>query len=128
MYSTDFTETEWQYITKELNLQTRKRKYDLRMIWNAIFYLVKTGCQWLMLPKEFPKWESVYYYYRKWDSLDVLDLLLDRLRGRVRVERSQNMEPSVGIIDSQSVKWGNNQSLNGVDGNKKVKGVKPILL
>lgn len=50
-----------------------------------------------MLPKEFPKWESVYYYYRKWASLDVFDLLLDRLRGHVRVERSQNMEPSVGI-------------------------------
>lgn len=113
-----------QYITKVLNLQTRKRKYDLRMIWNGIFYLVKTGCQWRMLPKEFPKWESVYYYYRKWASLNVFDLLLDRLRGHVRVERSQNMEPSVGIIDSQSVKWGNNQSLNGVDGNKKVKGVK----
>ena len=124
MYLTDLTETEWQYITKVLNLQTRKRKYDLRMIWNGIFYLVKTGCQWRMLPKEFPKWESVYYYYRKWASLNVFDLLLDRLRGHVRVERSQNMEPSVGIIDNQSVKWGNNQSLNGVDGNKKVKGVK----
>ena len=94
------------------------------MIWNAIFYLVKTGCQWRMLPKEFPKWELVYYYYRKWASLDVFDLLLDKLRGHVRVERSQNMEPGVGIIDSQSVKWGNNRSLNGVDGNKKVKGVK----
>lgn len=93
MYQTDLTETEWQYITKVLNLQTRKRKYDLRMIWNAIFYLVKTACRWRMLPKEFPKWELVYYYYRKWASLDVFDLLLDRLRGRVRVERSQNMDP-----------------------------------
>ena len=46
MYQTDLTETEWQYITKVLNLQERKRKYDLRFIWNAIFYLVKTGCQW----------------------------------------------------------------------------------
>ncbi|MBC5613646.1 MULTISPECIES: transposase, partial [Bacteroides] len=45
MYQTDLTETEWQYITKVLNPQARKRKYDLRMIWNAIFYLVKTGCQ-----------------------------------------------------------------------------------
>ena len=93
MYLTDLTEIEWQYITKVLNLQTRKRKYDLRMIWNAIFYLVKTACRWRMLPKEFPKWELVYYYYRKWASLDVFDLLLDRLRGRVRVERSQNMDP-----------------------------------
>lgn len=50
MYQTDFTETEWQYITKVLNLQERKRKYYLRMIWNATFYLVKVSCQWCMLP------------------------------------------------------------------------------
>ena len=106
MYQTDLTETEWQYITKVLNLQERKRKYDLRMVWNAIFYLVKTGCQWRMLPKEFPKWESVYYYYRKWASLEEFDLLLERLRGSVRLGRNQSMEPSVGIIDSQSVKSG----------------------
>lgn len=52
MYQIDLTETEWQYITKVLNLQERKRKFDLRIVWNAIFYLVKTGCQWRMLPKE----------------------------------------------------------------------------
>lgn len=55
MYQTDLTETKWQYMTKVLNLQVRKQKYDLRMIWNAIFYLVKTGCQWRMLPKDLPK-------------------------------------------------------------------------
>lgn len=56
MYQTDLTETE--YITKVLNLQEIKRKYDLQVIWNAIFYLVKTGCQWRMLPLDFPKWEA----------------------------------------------------------------------
>ena len=124
MYQTDLTETEWKYVTKVLNLQERKRKYDLRMIWNAIFYLVKTGCQWRMLPLDFPKWQLVYYYYCKWASLLDFDLLLENLRGHVRVKRGQNMEPSVGIMDSQSVKWGNNAFLNGVDGNKKVKGIK----
>ena len=109
---------------KSMEPAIKKRKYDLRMIGNAFFYLVKTDWQWRMLPKEFPKWESVYYYYRKWASLEEFDLLLERLRGRVRVGRNQNMEPSVGIIDSQSVKWGNNRSLNGIDGNKKVKGIK----
>ena len=81
MYQTDLTETEWQYITKVLNLQERKQKYDLRMIWNAIFYLVKTGCQWRMLPLDFHKWQLVYYYYRKWASLLDFDLLLEKLRG-----------------------------------------------
>lgn len=91
-----------------MNLQERKRKYALRMIWNAVFYLVKTGCQWCMLPHDFPKWQLVYYYYRKWASLLDFDLLLERLREHIRVKRGQNREPSVGIMDSQSVKWDNN--------------------
>ena len=57
MYQTDLTETQWQFIKKNLNIQYRKRKHDLREIWNAIFYLVKTGCQWRMLPENFPKWQ-----------------------------------------------------------------------
>ncbi len=71
MYQTDLTETEWQYVTK----QARKRKYGLRMIWNAIFYLVKTGCQWRMLPQKFPKRESVYSYYRKGFPFEPVSLL-----------------------------------------------------
>ncbi|MCR6509968.1 hypothetical protein M1B78_17890 [Bacteroides sp. KH569_7] len=51
-------------------------------------------------------------------------MLTEKLRGHVRVKRGQSMEPSVGIMDSQSVRWGNNASLNGIDGNKKVKGIK----
>ena len=53
MYSTDLEETPWQVIKKILNMQERKRKYDLRERWNAIFYVVKTGCQWRMLPSGF---------------------------------------------------------------------------
>ena len=124
MYSTDLEETQWQVIKKILNVQERKRKYDLREIWNAIFYLVKTGCQWRMLPSHFAPWELVYYYYRKWSSLGEFDLLLNKLREEVRVMNGQNPEASVGIMDSQSVSWGDNRSLNGIDGNKKVKGIK----
>jgi putative transposase len=69
MYLTDLEETQWQVIKKILKPQERKRKYDLHKIWNAIFYVVKTGCQWRMLPSDFPSWELVYYYYRKWSSL-----------------------------------------------------------
>ena len=124
MYPTDLEETQWQVIKKILNLQARKRKYDLREIWNAIFYLVKTGCQWRMLPSHFAPWELVYYYYRKWSSLGEFDLLLNNLREKVRVKNGQNPEASVGIMDSPNVCWGDNRSLNGIDGNKKVKGIK----
>ena len=63
MYSTKLTETQWQFIKRYLINSNRKRKHILREMWNALFYLVKTGCQWRMLPKEFPKWQLVYYYY-----------------------------------------------------------------
>ena len=95
-----------------------------KKIWNAIFYLVKTGCQWRMLPSHFAPWELVYYYYRKWSSMGEFDLLLNNLREKVRVKQGQKAEASVGIMDSQSVRWGDNRSLNGIDGNKKVKGIK----
>lgn len=124
MYQTDLTGTECQYMTKVLNLQERERKDDLCIIWNAIFYLVKTGCQWRMLPKDFPRWESVYYYYRNGLFLRFLIIFLKGYVGHVRIGRDQNMELSVGIIDCQSVKWRNSHSLNGIDGNKKVKGIK----
>ena len=75
-------------------------------------------------PKDFPKWESVYYYYHKWASPEEFDLLLECLCGNVRLHRNQNMESNVGIMDSQSVKWGDNRSLCGIDRNKKVKGIK----
>lgn len=123
-YPTNITDNQWQFIKKTLNFNNRKRKHNLRTIWNAIMYLVKTGCQWRMLPNDFPKWELVYYYYRKWANAEDFDLLLSKIREKVRLKRGQKSEPSLGIMDSQSVKWGNNRSLNGFDGNKKVKGIK----
>lgn len=124
MYTTDLSNTQWQFIKSSLNIEERKRKHDLREIWNGINYLVKTGCQWRMLPSNFPKWQLVYYYYSKWASLDLFDLLLEKLRNRVRVKMGQKSDASLGIMDSQSVRWGNNRSLNSYDGNKKIKGIK----
>ncbi|NAW50821.1 transposase, partial [Elizabethkingia argentiflava] len=56
-YPTDLTENQCQYIKKALNLKDRKRKHPLILIWNALMYLIKTDCQWRMLPKNFPKWQ-----------------------------------------------------------------------
>ncbi|MFD2285819.1 transposase [Pedobacter petrophilus] len=123
-YPTNMSDSQWQFIKKTLNLCSRKRKYSLRIIWNAIHYLVKTGCQWRMLPSDFPNWQLVYYYYKKWSDLCQLDILLEKLCEKVRFGLGQNAEPSLGILDSQSVRWGNNKALNSFDGNKKVKGIK----
>ena len=108
MYSTDLSNTQWQFIKKSIHIEDRKRKYDLRRIWDGINYLVKTGCQGRILPSNFPKWQLVYYYYSKWASLDVFDLLLEKLRNKVRVKMGQNSAASLGIMDSQSVRWGIN--------------------
>lgn len=127
-YPTNITDNQWQFIKKTLNFDNRKRKHDLKSIWNAIMYLVKTGCQWRMLPSNFPKWQLVYYYYSKWSSAEDFDLLLSKLREKIRIKKNQSSQPSLGIMDSQSVRWGNNRSLNGFDGNKKVKGIKRHLI
>ena len=71
-YPTDLTDSQWMLISDILN-DNRKRKHSLREIFNAIFYMLKTGCQWRMLPKCFPKWELVYYYFSKWKSIGVIE-------------------------------------------------------
>jgi transposase len=123
-YPTDLSDNQWQFIKKTLQLNERKRKHSLRSIWDAIRYIVKTGCQWRMLPLNFAKWQLVYYYYKKWSDLEQFDLLLSKLREHARVKKGQKAEAGLGILDSQSVRWGNNRSLNSYDGNKKVKGIK----
>ncbi len=65
-YASNLSNSQWQFIKKTLNFDDRRRKHSLRLIWNAIHYLVKTGCQWRMLPNDFPKWQLVYYYHKKW--------------------------------------------------------------
>lgn len=128
MYSSDLSDAQWQFIKKTLNYINRKRKYSLRTIWNGILCVVKTGCQWRMLPNDFPKWQIVYFYFRKQVDLEEFDLLLEKIRGKIRLKKGQTVESSVGVMDSQSVRQGNNRSLNGIDGNKKIKGIKRHIL
>jgi len=124
MYSTDVTDAQWSNIKGYLDARGRKRKHSLRTVWNALMYVVKTGCQWRMLPHDFPGWQLVYYYYRKWVDTELFDRLLDKLRSKVRVQKGQKERATLGIMDSQSVRWGNNRSFKSYEGNKKVKGIK----
>ena len=79
MYSTDLTDVQWNNIWNYLNTTDRKREISLHAVWNAFIYVVKTGCQWRMLPKDFPKWELVYYYYCNCIDAEAFDLQLDKL-------------------------------------------------
>ncbi|NDV47255.1 IS5 family transposase [Paludibacter sp. 221] len=123
-YPTNLTESQWQYIEKILN-DKRKREHSLHDIWNALLYLVKSGCQWRMLPQDFPHWSAVYYYFKKWKNNGVFEEILDHLNEKERKSHHKKELPSVGIIDSQSVKTAHTCAQDiGYDAGKKIKGRK----
>jgi putative transposase len=123
-YPTNVTNNQWQVIEKFLDT-SRKRKYELREIINAILYLVKTGCQWRMLPKDFPAWQLVYYYFCKWNKDGTIEQIHESLVEKIRVKARKNEEPTVGIIDAQSVRTTCVSSVSsGFDAGKKIKGRK----
>lgn len=111
---------------KIISSQDRSRKHSLREIMNAVMYINKTRCQWRLLPKDFGLWQTVYYYFRKWKLEGVFEEITDTLHGLVRKTTGRNGSPSMGIIDSRSVKTSHHAapSCKGIDGNKKIKGRK----
>lgn len=123
-YPSDLTDRQWQVIKNMLPDADRKRKHDLRTIWNGLMYLVKTGCQWRMLPKCFPGWHLVYYYYGRWRDMEIIEEVMHRLRELARSKKGKSPSPTAGIVDSQSVKGGLSAAMKGFDGNKKVNGRK----
>lgn len=122
-YSTNLTDNQWKSIENLFNYK-RKRKNSLRLIVNSLFYIAKTGVQWRLLPKDFPKWQLVYYYFRKWTGEGLIDELHQILRNKIRKLRGKQESPSLGLLDSQSVKTQSMTKEKAYDGNKKINGRK----
>ncbi|MCJ8164594.1 IS5 family transposase [Pontibacter sp. E15-1] len=119
------TDSQWEVVKASLPVE-RKRKHSLRVIVDAIFYMLRVGGQWRNLPEGlFPKWQLVYYYFHKWQADGTLESLNWLLNIRERERQGKEASPSLLSIDSQSVKTDPFVSQEtGVDGDKKVNGRK----
>jgi putative transposase len=133
-YPTDLTEEQWGLL--RTLLPARKWRpggpgrppYDLRGVINGIVYLLKTGCQWRMLPREFGKWSTIYAYFKCWRRAGVWASVMEALRQLERQRVGRQPEPSAGSVDSQSIKTATQGADVGFDGGKKIKGRKRHLL
>jgi putative transposase len=106
-YPTDLTEVEWAILAPLIPAAKpggRPRTTDMREVINAILYSLRSGCQWRMLPQEFPPHQTVYHYFRTWRCAGVWERMHDTLRGDLREASGRARAPSAGIIDSQTVK------------------------
>jgi transposase len=106
-YPTDLSDKEWdliKHLVPEAKPGGRPENYPKREILNGIFYILRGGCAWRLMPHDLPPWQLVYQYFWRWRRDGTWQRMHDLLRGDVRVATGKRRQPSAGIIDSQSVK------------------------
>lgn len=131
-YPSDLTAAEFAALAAHLpaqhNPRGRPRQVDLHDIVNALSYWLRSGCQWRLLPKDFPPWKTVYSYYWRWCQAGIWHHLHQALYPQARVHQGRNPKPTAAILDSQSVKTCESGGPCGFDVAKQVKGRKRHIL
>src|SRR5271165_5431959 len=131
LYDTDLTDAAWALIAPMLPAARpggRPRKINIRAVLNAILYLLRTGCQWRLLPREFPGWSTVYHYFRAWKNAGVWTCIQRSMYRQARRQAGRAACPSAVIMDGQSVKTTERGGIRGFDAHKRVKGRKRHIL
>jgi putative transposase len=125
-YASDLTDRRWQIIRPYLPPVRRRGRRPIcrRQIINAILYVVRTGCQWRMLPADFPNWSTVYGVFWQWRNKGLWQKIHDVLREKTRRRVGNKPTPTVAIIDSQSARTAEGGEQRGYDANKKTPGRK----
>ncbi len=107
MYQSNLSDQQWseiEHFFRRSDPRGAKSIHSKQTIVNAILYVVETGCQWRLLPHDFPPWQTVYDHYRRWNQRGIWQEVLDFLNARTRVKQGKKAFPSDAIVDSQSVK------------------------
>jgi transposase len=114
----------------QVNTGGRPEKHPRRAIVDAILYVVRTGCAWRQLPADFPPWQTVYWYFNRWEQDKATEKILPVVRAQLRLQEGRNPEPSAGLVDSQSVQGADTvgRKSRGYDAGKKVNGRKRFIV
>ncbi|OFW84558.1 MAG: hypothetical protein A3E50_07645 [Alphaproteobacteria bacterium RIFCSPHIGHO2_12_FULL_42_100] len=122
-YPSDLRDSEWAIVKDHFTYGNygKNGKHEKRELLNAVFYVVKTGCQWRQLPKDFPPWKTVYSFFRRAKSKGIWEKMMGDLVKKSRLKMGRKPDPTYSLIDSQSVKTTDVAENRGIDGGKKGK-------
>ena len=132
-YPSDTSDEQWALIEPllpQVKTGGRPEKHPRRAVVDAILYVVRTGCSWRQLPADFPPWQTVYWYFARWEEAKATEKILPVVREQLRLQEGRNAEPSAGLIDSQSVKGADTvgRESRGYDAGKKINGRKRFIV